>query len=106
MRVLDLLFVIVFLLLGGAVLIVYPYVALASIMGLAGHAPREVGVMQICAYIFYGGTLCYPIVYIACLVLSITLLAIKKPYAVLCALLPIFYICLMGVFFMFLLGVA
>jgi len=54
---------------------------------------RTVGV-----YFFHVGILCYPIVYIACLILSITRLVVKKPYAVLYALLPIFYICFVVVF--------
>jgi len=103
MRTLYLILVILFLLLGGAVLIVWPAAALASVMGLAGHVPRETNkVLLLFAYLFYGGVLCYPIIYIACLILSITLLVIKKSYAMLCALLPIFYICLISTLFMFL----
>jgi len=44
--------VIVCLLIGGAVLIVWPVVAVASIMGLARHAPRETDMRLICAYVF------------------------------------------------------
>jgi len=93
MRILDWTLAIVFLLLGGAVLIVYPFAALASVMGLAGHVPKGTPVAAIIgAYIFHAGVLWYPIIYIASLILSITLLVTKKPYAVLCALLPTFYI--------------
>jgi len=102
MQVLDWTLAIIFLLLGGAVLIVWPFAALASVMGLAGHVPEGTPIAQILgAYLFHVGVLCYPIIYIASLILSITLMVLKKPFVVLCALIPIFYICFVFAFAMF-----
>jgi len=99
MRALDWPLVIVCLLLGGAALIAWPFAVHASIMGLVSPVSEGMPITRtVGVYFFHVGILCYPIVYIACLILSITRLVVKKPYAVLYALLPIFYICFVIVF--------
>ena len=101
MRTLNLLLVIACLSLSSVVLLVWPFVAVASVMGLAGHVPANTPAIQITgAYLFHLGVLCYPIVYIASLALSITLLVTKAPCAALCASLPMLYIGLLAALMM------
>jgi len=74
--------VIAYLLLGGLLLLVWPAAAIASVMGLAGHVPKGTSIITLLpAYIFFMGILCYPIVYIACVVMSIIKLITSRSKA-------------------------
>ncbi len=56
-----------FLFLGALPLVIYPFVLLANVMGLAGHrSGNEPFALVLLSYAFYLGTTAYPVVYLVC----------------------------------------
>ena len=72
-RTLDWLIVILCLLLGGLLLVPWPFVVMANIMALGGGGPNYKApiVMLLLFYLFHFAVLFYPVVYIACLITTI-----------------------------------
>ena len=100
MRTLDWTLVVTFLLLGGVVLLVCPFVILVCVMVSLAENVDEGQIFH-----FIDGVVGYMVVYVVSGVFSIIRLKTKKSYAVLCSLLPIFYICLVvGVLALFMGG--
>ncbi len=63
------------LVLGGLLLLLYPFVLLADVMGLGGgqNGITSLTWETVTIYIFYYGTLAYPLVYIPCLILAVVM---------------------------------
>ena len=82
------------LFLGGLLLLLYPFVLLADVMGLAGFksgAPLTLEVVTI--YIFYLGTLAYPVIYLPSLIITMVMRAKDKELAGLVfSILPLIYL--------------
>jgi hypothetical protein len=88
------------LFLGGMLLLLYPFVLLADVMGLAGHNPdvplKFVDIVMIAC--LYYGTLAYPIVYLPCLILAIIMRAKSKDVATFVfSILPLVYLIVIGI---------
>jgi len=83
-----------FLTLGGIPLVVYPFVALASIMSLAGQrSGTEPFWLTVAAAAAQLSSLLYPVAYLTCLVMAIGRLRKDKP-ALALSVLPLIYLAL------------
>ena len=82
-----------FLILGALPLVVYPFVLLANIMGLAGQrSGNESLVLVLISYVFYAATTVYPLVYLPCAGIAIVRARKKSNGALGFAFAPIGYL--------------
>jgi hypothetical protein len=71
--------VVLFLVLGLIHLVIWPFAAMASLMGLAGHVPRGTPEISLyMAYLFHIGVICYPMIPIFSVAMTIPLFMGKK----------------------------
>lgn len=88
------------LIIGGSLLAIYPFVAIASLMSIAGHTTgREDALLMAVARSFQIASLIYPAVYIPCLVAAKVIRKNNEVFACRVASIPLYFICLMLLLF-------
>ena len=83
------------MILGALPLLIYPFVAVASLMSLAGHTTgREPVMLMAVARRFQITSLLYPVVYLCALITALAIRKRKEVMAARIALIPLLYIAL------------
>jgi hypothetical protein len=83
------------LVIGALPLLIYPFVALASVMSLAGHTDgKEPGLLMAVARGFQITSLLYPVVYVGALVGAVSLRKTKEVIARRIATIPLWFLAL------------
>ncbi len=93
---------IIFLTAGALPLLAYPFMAVASLMGLASKPGIKIPLFnRLMNKFFLWGTLLYPLVFFGCYKLSEADAGISGEYSLLAAISPIVFLCLLWVSFKF-----
>ena len=93
---------IIFLTAGALPLLAYPFMAVASLMGLASKPGIKIPLFnRLMNKLFLWGTLLYPLVFFGCYKLSEADSEISGEYSLLTAISPIVFLCLLWVSFKF-----
>lgn len=88
------------LIMGGLPLGIYPFVAIASLMSLAGHTTGEENAfLMAVARSFQIASLIYPVVYIACLIAALVIRKHSEVFAVRVASVPLYFLGLLCLLF-------
>lgn len=82
------------LVLAGLLLLLYPFVLMADVMGLAAIKPGTPWTWDLVfALCLYWGTLIYPVVYVVCLILVVIMRVKEKEEAIfIFSVMPLFYL--------------
>lgn len=92
----------IFLTAGALPLLAYPFMAVASLMGLASKPGIKIPLFnRLMNKFFLWGTLLYPLVFFGCYKLSEADAGISGEYSLLAAISPIVFLCLLWVSFKF-----